>query len=64
MLEKAKKTVREENLHIGSTLDEFLQEEGIFEEVKAQVMQEASDWKQKKTCASRKKSGKRGWRSA
>jgi hypothetical protein len=35
---KMYKKMKEKNPHLGSTLDSFLKEEGIFEEVKAGAM--------------------------
>jgi len=40
MVKKVKITTQKKGPHIGSSLDRFLKEEGIFEEVKTQVMRE------------------------
>ena len=32
------------NKHLGSTLDDFLREEGIFEEAQAEAVQEVAGW--------------------
>ena len=35
---------KKQNPHIGSTLDDFLKEEGIFEEVQTQAIKEVVAW--------------------
>lgn len=42
MAKQAKKDMKKENVHTGSTLDSFLIDEGIYEEVTAAVLKKSS----------------------
>jgi antitoxin HicB len=42
------KQTKAKNPHIGSSFDDFLKEEGIFEELQAQAVKEVSAWQLKK----------------
>ena len=44
------------NPHIGSRLDDFLKEEGIFDELQAQAINEVANWQRGKPCESPKSS--------
>ena len=35
---------KKRNLHIGSSLDDFLKEEGVFEELQVQAIKEVVAW--------------------
>ena len=41
--------MRNENPHIGSSLDDFLKEEGILEEARATALKEALEWEFQKS---------------
>jgi hypothetical protein len=57
------KQTKAKNPHIGSSFDDFLKEEGIFEELQAQAIKEVSAWqlkkakKRKRTPVSARRSG-------
>jgi antitoxin HicB len=42
-------TMRNENPHIGSSLDDFLKEEGILEETRATALKEVREWQIQKS---------------
>jgi len=46
--------VKKKNLHIGSSLDDFLKEEGILEEARAVTLKEALAWQVKKAMKRKK----------
>jgi len=41
--------MRNESPHVGSSLDAFLKEEGIFEEIRAAALKEVLEWKVQKS---------------
>jgi len=61
---KAKGNGRKKNPHIGSSLDAFLKEEGIFEQTEAQAVREVMDWQRRKSCAKPGNNQKRNTKSA
>ncbi|MGH6932970.1 MAG: helix-turn-helix domain-containing protein [Dongiaceae bacterium] len=46
--------MKKKNNHIGSTLDEFLKDEGVFEEFQARAIKEVVAWQLKKAMKRRK----------
>jgi antitoxin HicB len=41
--------VKKEDSHIGSSLDDFLKAEGIFEEIRAAALKEVLEWQLQKS---------------
>ena len=54
-----KRSQNRKNPHVGSSLDDFLKREGIFEEVETQAIGEVTAWQRRKSCAKRKIGQKR-----
>jgi hypothetical protein len=50
---------KSKNPHIGSRLDEFLKEDGVFDEVQAQAIKEVLAWQERKSCTNQTRSKKR-----
>lgn len=45
---------KQKNLHIGASLDEFLKEEGVYEETQAQAIKEVVAWQLAEAMKARK----------
>jgi hypothetical protein len=54
---------KSENPHLGGSLDDFLKQEGTFEEV-ARAINEVANWRREEPCTNPKNSKKGGTKSA